>query len=139
MFRLMLSQIFKGWRLMDYCFNFSYLKNGAPSVTLSSLGIAFNRGAVDMLGAPEQIIVGYDEKAHAIGVRARDSEIADAPYFDFAPRVKNDWVRIGAKDFMKYLSKVTEIDFITKAKQFIPEFDEDSQTLVIVVDEQHVK
>ena len=46
---------------MDYSFDFTYLKNGTPTVTLSSLGIAFNRGAVDMIGAPEQIIVGYDE------------------------------------------------------------------------------
>lgn len=123
---------------MEFSFDFSYLKNGAPFVTLSSLGIAFNRGAVDMLGAPEQIIVGYDEKNRAIGIRARGDD-QTSPYYDFAPRVKNDWVRIGAKDFVKYLSKVSGIDFLKKAKQFIPEYDAETQTLIIVVDEQHLK
>ena len=123
---------------MDFSFNFSYLKNGAPIVTLSSLGIAFNRGAVDMLGAPAQIIVGYDEKNKAIGIRDRGNDTT-APYFDFAPRVKNDWVRIGAKDFTKYLSKVSGIDFLSKAKQFIPEYDDKTPTLIVIVDEQHLK
>ena len=31
--------------LVAYNFDFSYLKNGAPAVTLSSFGIAFNKGA----------------------------------------------------------------------------------------------
>ena len=123
---------------MGYSFNFSFLKNGTPTVTLSSLGIAFNRGAVDMLGAPTQIIVGYDEKNRVIGIRARENDMT-SPYFDFAPRVKNDWVRIGAKDFAKYLAKVTQIDFLTKAKQFIPEYDADTNTLLIIVDEKHLK
>jgi hypothetical protein len=48
-------------------------------------------------------------------------------------------VRIGAKDFVKYLSKVSGIDFLKKAKQFIPEYDAETQTLIIVVDEQHLK
>lgn len=123
---------------MNYNFDFSYLKNGMPIVTLSSLGIAFNKGAVDMLGSPDQINVGYDKKARAIGVRARVPE-SEITYYDFATRVKNDWVRIGAKDFMRYLAKVSRVDFMSKAKQFIPEFDEDSQTLIIVVDEEHLK
>ena len=97
---------------MEFSFDFKILENGTPTVTLSSLGIAFNRGAVEMLGSPAQIIVGYDEKNKAIGVRARGDDTT-APYFDFAPRVKNEWVRIGAKDFVKYLAKITKIDFIS--------------------------
>jgi len=123
---------------VEFTFDFQYIKNGAPIVTLSSLGIAFNRGAVDLLGSPDQVIVGYDEKNKAIGVRAR-GEDKDSPFFDFAPRVKKDWVRIGAKDFVKYLAKTSGIDFITKAKQFIPDFDPKTKTLIIVVDEQHLK
>lgn len=127
-----------GGDLVEYSFDFSYLKNGSPVVTLSSLGIAFNRGAVDMLGAPGQVIVGYDEKKVAVGVRAR-GEDTTAPYFDFAPRVRNDWVRIGAKDFVKYLARVSKIDFLNKAKQFIPEYDPETKTLIIIIDEKHMK
>ena len=125
-------------RLMDFDFDFSYLKNGAPVVTLSSLGIAFNKGAIDMLGAPEQVIIGYDEMRKAIGVRKKE-ENTIAPYYEFAPRMKNDWLRIGARDFMRHLSRISKIDFITKSKQFIPVFDRDTQTLIVIVDEEHLK
>ena len=123
---------------MAYNFDFSYLKNGAPAVTLSSFGIAFNKGAIESLGVPDQVIIGYDQEKQAIGVRARGDD-TDSPFYDFAPRVKNDWIRIGAKDFMKYLSRISRIDFLSKAKQFIAEFDEETQTLVIVIDEEHLK
>ena len=123
---------------MAYNFDFSYLKNGAPIVTLSSFGIAFNKGAIESLGVPDQVIIGYDQEQHAIGVRARGDD-TDSPYFDFAPRIKNDWIRIGAKDFIKYLSRVSKIDFLTKAKQFVADFDEETQTLIVVVDEAHLK
>ena len=111
---------------MAYNFDFSYLKNGSPIVTLSSFGIAFNKGAIEALGTPEQVIIGFDPEACAIGVRARGDD-------------KNDWIRIGAKDFVKYLAKVSGIDFLTKAKQFIAEYDPETETLVVVVDEQHLK
>jgi hypothetical protein len=123
---------------MTYNFDFSYLKNGAPAVTLSSFGIAFNKGAIESLGTPDQVIIGYDPDQQAIGVRARGDDTT-SPCYDFAPRVKNDWIRIGAKDFMKHLSRTSKIDFLTKAKQFIAEYDEETQTLIVVIDEAHLK
>lgn len=124
---------------MEYSFDYSFLKNGAPIVTLSSLGLAFNRGAINLLGSPSEVVVGYDEKRHAIGIRKAENEGSDFPRYGFATRVRNDWVRIGAKDFAKYLSSASKIDFITKAKQFIPEYDTDTNTLIVIVDEEHIK
>lgn len=128
----------KAGEMMSYNFDFSYLKNGSPIVTLSAFGISFNKGAIESLGVPDQVIIGYDQEKHAIGIRARGEDTA-LPYYDFAPRIKNDWIRIGAKDFMKYLSRVSQIDFLTKSKQFVAEYDENSHTLVVVVDEDHLK
>lgn len=123
---------------MAFNFDFSYLKNGSPVVTLSASGIAFNKGAIELLGVPDQVIIGFDQENRAIGVRARGNDTT-SPFYDFALRIKNDWVRIGAKDFTKYLSRLSGIDFVTKAKQFIAEFDEETQTLIVVIDEQHLK
>lgn len=123
---------------MAYNFDFTYLKNGSPIVTLSSFGIAFNKGAIESLGTPEQIIIGFDPDACAIGIQARDEETT-APSYEFARRIKNDWIRIGAKDFMKHLSRVSGIDFLTKSKQFVADFDPKTKTLVVVVDEDHLK
>lgn len=121
-----------------YNFDFSYLKNGTPLVTLSSFGIAFNKGAIESLGVPDQVIIGYDQEQRAIGVRAR-GEDTTSPYYEFASRIKNDWIRIGAKDFVKHLSRTSKIDFLTKAKQFVADFDEETQTLIVIVDEEHLK
>ena len=123
---------------MAFSFDYSFLKNGSPIVTLSSFGIAFNRGAIEALGTPEQVNIGYDQKAHAIGIKAKTEE-TNLPTYDFARRVKNDWIRIGAKDFAKYLSKVSGIDFISKSKQFIAEYDMETETLVVIVDDNHLK
>ena len=123
---------------MDFNFDFSYLKNGAPLVTLGSFGISFNKGAIDALGNPAYVMIGYDDQRHAIGVRAAEKE-AEVPTYEFAGRIRNDWIRIGAKDFIKYLSRVTDIDCISKSKQFIATYDEASKTLIIMVDETHLK
>ena len=37
------------------------------------------------------------------------------------------------------MAKVSGIDFLTKAKQFIAEYDPETETLIVVVDEQHLK
>ena len=128
----------KGGGYVAYNFDFTYLKNGGPIVTLSSFGIAFNKGAIEVLGTPEQVLIGFDPDARVIGVRAREGDTS-APAYDFARRIKNDWVRIGAKDFMKYLAKSSGIDFLSKAKQFLAEFDQETKTLVVVIDEDHLK
>lgn len=123
---------------MAYNFDFSYLKNGSPVVTLSSFGIAFNKGAIEALGTPDQVIIGFDPNACAIGIRAK-GEDTTSPSYEFARRINNDWIRIGAKDFVKHLSRVSGIDFLTKAKQFVAEYDAETQTLIVVVDPEHLK
>ena len=122
----------------SYSFDFNFVKSGAPIVTLSSLGIAFNRLSRTLLGYPEKVNVGFDENAFAIGVRAHEEGTSLVSY-DFESRVKNEWIRIGCKDFIKYLSTKTDIDFVSKAKQFIAEFDEETKTLVIIIDKDHMK
>ena len=122
----------------NYSFDFNFIKSGAPIVTLSSLGISFNHLSRSLLGFPQKINMGYDEKAHAIGVRAHE-EGSNVTNYEFESRVKNEWIRIGCKDFIKYLSATTNIDFITKAKQFIATYDKDTKTLVVIVDEEHMK
>ena len=82
---------------MAYNFNFSFLKNGSPVVTLSAFGIAFNKGAIEALGTPEEIVIGFDQKACAIGVRAK-GEDGTSPSYEFARRIKNDWIRVELKE-----------------------------------------
>ena len=121
-----------------YNFDFNYIKNGTPIVTLSSLGIAFNHAAVDQLGAPAKVLVGYDVAAHVIGAKAAEENDQGAVY-DFATRMKHDWVRIGCRDFVKKLAIDTGMDFDRKAIQFIASYDPELQMLIIPIDEKHRK
>ena len=109
-----------------------YLPKTKPAlVTVPPMNYLAVRGK----GDPNEENGAYQQ---AIGVRARGDDTT-SPCYDFAPRVKNDWIRIGAKDFMKHLSRTSKIDFLTKAKQFIAEYDEETQTLIVVIDEAHLK
>lgn len=92
---------------MAYNFNFSFPKNGSPIVTLSAFGIAFNKGAIEALGTPEEIIIGFDQQACAIGVRAK-GEDTTSPSYEFARRIKNDWIRVGAEVISMQINKKGE-------------------------------
>ena len=121
-----------------YSFDFEFVKAGAPIVTISSLGLAFNQLSRSKLGFPLKINVGYDENAHAIGIKAH-IEGSNTSFYEFESREKNGWVRIGCKDFVKYLSTQTKIDFNKSAIQFVATFNEDSGILIVIVDEEHMK
>lgn len=120
-----------------YSFDFSFVRSGAPIITLSSTGLAFNAVVRNMLGYPSEIDIGYDESANAIGICAHRPEHMSKPY-EFEGREKDGWVRISCRDFMRYLAQRNGLDF-TKAKQFIPEHDPQTGMLVVIVDETHMK
>ena len=115
----------------------NYVRSGAPIVTLGSTGLAFNAISRKLLGYPENIDIGYDEAANAIGICAHRDECTEKPY-EFETRQKDGWVRISCRDFMRYLAKKNHLDF-TKAKQFIPEYDPSTEMLIVIVDEDHQK
>lgn len=121
-----------------YNFDFNYIKSGTPLVTLSSLGIAFNHASRNLIGNPDRVLVGYDAAAHVIGVKAA-AQGDNGDVYEFATRVKNDWVRIGCKDFIRHLALETGIHFDRKAIQFLVSFDPAIMMLIIQVDEQHMK
>lgn len=120
-----------------YNFDFDYIKNGTPIVTLSPLGIAFNRASGEILGNPEKILIGYDVVSHAIGIKT--ANYGDNNAYVFAARAKNDWIRIGCRDFIKKLAVDTEMEFDKKAVQFIAIFDSELSMLIIHIDEKHRK
>ena len=124
--------------MSGFNFDFNFVKAGAPIVTLSTLGIAFNALSRSMLGNPGRINIGYDENAHAIGIQPHE-EGSKLPNFEFETREKNGWVRIGCKDFIAYISIQTGIDFREKTRQFVADYNKEEGKLVVIVDEEHMK
>lgn len=122
----------------SYSFDFNFVKAGTPIVTINALGLAFNYLSRSKLGFPDRINVGYDDKAHVIGVQAHKKG-SDLQYYEFESREKNGWIRIGCKDFVRYLSETTQFDFQAKSKQFIAFYDDETDTLIVIIDEEHEK
>jgi hypothetical protein len=125
--------------MSTYNFDFNFVKGGAPIVTLSAVGLAFNAGARSMLEYPASVEIGFDEHNNVIAVKKHDIESSNKAY-QFESRVKANWIRISMRDFMKYLSLKTGIDFLSKAVQFIPERDkENPKMILIIVNKEHAK
>ena len=116
---------------MKYNFNWSAVSGGAPYVTISPISIAFNSVSIEKLGSPEKIVVGFDEENCVIGVKAYMGESSVKPY-PFAERVKNGWIRIGCRDFVKYLQVLTGTEF-TPAKKYVATFDAREEILIVDV------
>lgn len=114
---------------MLYNFNWSAVSGGAPYVTISSLGLAFNSVSIEKLGCPEKIIVGFDEEQCAIGIKVYNNE-TNIKAYDFANRMKNGWIRIGCRDFIKYLESLTNMRF-SPSKKYVAQYDQKDNILIV--------
>lgn len=109
---------------MSFNFNWVTVSAGAPYVTVSLLGIAFNSTSISKLGNPEKVMIGFDEENCAIAVKPYRDEAGVKPH-EFSSRVKNGWVRIGCRDFVKYLQTINGEDY-SSAKRYIASYDKES-------------
>jgi len=116
---------------MKYNFNWSTVSGGAPYVTISQTSIAFNSVSIEKLGNPEKVDVGFDEESCIIGIKPH-SEPSPSKPFVFADKIKNGWVRIGCRDFVKYLQTLTGASF-KPAKKYIATYDAANGILIIDV------
>ena len=114
---------------IKYNFDWSIVSCGAPYITISSLGIAFNSVSIDKLNLPDQILIGFDEENCVIGIKAYEGEKGLKPY-EFANRVKNSWIRIGCKEFIKHLQSVSGINF-NPSKRYMAAFDPELKILIV--------
>lgn len=122
----------------EFNFNYEFVSSGAPIVTLSALGIAFNPLSRSLLGYPDAINIGFDEEKLVIGIKVHKSD-SKIKFYDFEKREKNGWVRIGCRDFSRYLSNISGINFLEKAKQFIASYDKEKEMLIVIVNAEHMK
>lgn len=119
---------------MDFEFDWNYVSSGAPYVTISKLGLSLNLPAINMLGNPENVAIGFDSRRMAIGIRESNENDSSKTY-KFASRVRNGWIRIGCKDFIKYLSILANINF-DNAKKYVARFDAEKRILYILIDDK---
>ena len=122
---------------MKFAFDWNCIAAGAPYVTVSELALAFNAPAVALLGNPEDVVAGFDEKRLAIGIKKYDGK-ENVKSYKFYSRMKNGWVRIGCKDFVKYLSSLSGISF-SPAKKYVAQLDKEEGILFIELMNEQAK
>lgn len=127
----------KGGARMNFNFDWNYVSAGAPYVTVSELGLAFNGPAINMLKNPEDVVVGFDEAKLTIGIKSAEN-MENVKSYKFYSRINNGWVRIGCKDFVRYLSAISGIKF-SPAKKFIAKMDQEQQILYITINSEEVE
>lgn len=121
---------------MNYNFDWDIVSEGAPYVTISKLGIAFNMASIKKLGSPDFVMLGLDANQMVIGVKSTtETTESNKNVYPFKERIKNNWVRIGCKDFVKYLEKLSGRSF-AKAVRYIADYDSENRLLIIKVTEE---
>lgn len=116
---------------MKFNFDWNYVAAGAPYITISELALGFNAPSISLLGNPEEVIIGFDDQTMTIGVKKCDGN-ENVKSYKFYSRMKNGWVRIGCKEFIKYLSSLTGLEF-SPAIRYIAKYDEQEEILYISV------
>lgn len=115
---------------MEYNFIWTAPSAGAPIVSIASYGISFNSMVSEMLGRPSRVLLGFDERNLVIGVKPVQDGIDDSRAYKFAERERLGTVRIGNKDFLKYVSSKSGID-LKKTSRYLANWDDEAQTLII--------
>ncbi|MBR6254155.1 MAG: hypothetical protein IKR22_01845 [Clostridiales bacterium] len=118
---------------MNYNFDWDIVSEGAPYVTISKLGVAFNMAAIKKLGTPAFVMLGLDSEKMVLGVKTAPEWCEnDKNTYQFRERIKNGWVRIGCKEFVRYLEKLSGMDY-SRARRYIADFDSENQLLIVKV------
>lgn len=117
---------------MNFNFDWNCISAGGPYVTISELGLAFNQPAIAMLNNPETVVIGFDKDNMTIGIADAENMPSDTKSYKFYSRLNNGWVRIGCRDFVKYLSNISGKKF-SPAIRFIPQFDDESKIMFVTI------
>ncbi len=117
--------------MMNMNFEWYNPKTGVPSVSIASYGLTFSSGALEALGEPEYVVLGFDEQNMIIGVKACSSE--EPKRIPFISKKRSNYVRLSSKDFIRFLESRMPEDFKveSKATKYYSKWDRDNQILKI--------
>lgn len=121
--------------MSEFNFDFTLIRRGAPVVTLSSLGIALNESTQKMLGNPDYISIGYDTARKTLALRVTDKD--DENGYKIGGRARQGWVRVGCRDFIRYISSETGIDCVNRAKQFFAQYNDEIKMVIVEISEEN--
>ena len=109
---------------------------GAPIISLAEYGITFNIGAIEIMGKPDYIMLGYDEEENLIGVKPCDE--TEENRIEFHKKMKNKYIRLANRDFIRFLKSIIskDIKIESKAKRYVAKWDKEEKILYIDLNSQ---
>lgn len=105
---------------------------GASTVTVAEYGLVFNRAAIEALGRPEMVMLGFDKINLVIGIKPVLSEqVGHSSGFLFIERERNGLVRINSKDFIRSIRQYWTVGSLNPAKRYNGVWDEDNGVMYV--------
>lgn len=125
---------------MGFHFEWYDREAGAPTVSIAEYGLVFNQSAIELLGTPEMIAIGFDKNNLALAIKPiskEDTSFPESRTFPFAERIRNgEYARINNKDFVRYVSLYMPNPII-KSLRCIARWDEENGYLFVDL-KQHI-
>jgi hypothetical protein len=106
-------------------------KAGAPIISIANYGLTFSSGAIEAMGNPKRIMLGFNTTNKTIGVKPCDD--ANEKGIEFYSKVKNGNVRLSSKDFIRFIKSKMDDSFQIEntATKYIAKWDEEEQILTV--------
>lgn len=103
---------------------------GSPIVSIADYGITFSRSAVEIMGRPEYVALGFNKEKKQIVVMP-DPE--DSNYgISFIEKERWGYVRINNRDFIRFVMRyVPEISITSKATRYLSYYEDENKQLIV--------
>lgn len=106
---------------------------GAAVVSIANYGITFSSGAVEALGNPRHIMLGFDDENKCIVVKPCDDTQKER--IEFASKKRDGYVRISNKDFIRFiLSRTDNLQIGNRAVKYLGKWDKDNDLFYVCLD-----
>jgi hypothetical protein len=109
------------------------VENFVPiTVSIAEYGLTFSKAAVEVMGRPQYVMLAYDKTKRIVGVMPVSEN--ESKKIEFISKIKNGYVRINTKDFVRFLMKFYPDNpqmFGSKATRYFSYWDEEQGMLII--------
>lgn len=104
---------------------------GIPKISVASYGLTFSKAAIDQMGVPEYVLLGYNGETNQIAVRSCSSD--DERGIDFAKRERQGNIRINNKELIAFIEMSSDGRVKTKnrAQRYACFWNKDDEVMII--------
>lgn len=108
---------------------------GTPMISMAEYGLTFNRAAVEALGRPRKVRLGFDNVGKRIVVQpihsVADDDETGPQGLPFAERQRAGYVRISSKDFIRFVARYCKDLDLSKTVRYAAIWDDEEGMLEV--------